>query len=49
VWWMYVWVPVGFFMTGVQYALTAVKNLVSDDVYLSTIVIEGYDDDETEV
>jgi TRAP-type C4-dicarboxylate transport system permease small subunit len=49
VWWAYVWVPVGFFMTGAQYALTAVKNLIEDDVYLSTTVLEGYDDDEQEV
>ena len=49
VWWMYVWVPVGFFMTGVQYALTAVKNLVDDDVWLSTLVLDGYEEDETEL
>jgi C4-dicarboxylate transporter, DctQ subunit len=49
VFWMYVWVPVGFFMTGVQYTLTAVKNLVSPDVWLSTLVLEGYDNDETEI
>jgi TRAP-type C4-dicarboxylate transport system permease small subunit len=49
VFWMYVWVPVGFFMTGVQYALTAVKNLVAPDVWLSTLVLEGYDNDETEI
>lgn len=49
VWWIYVWVPVGFFMTGVQYALTAVKNIMERDIYLSTHVLEGYDDDEVEV
>lgn len=49
VFWMYVWVPVGFFMTGIQYALTAVKNLVAPDIWLSTLVLEGYEDDETEV
>lgn len=48
VWWTYVWVPVGFFMTGVQYALTAVKNVVDRDVWLSTLVLEGYSDDEQE-
>jgi C4-dicarboxylate transporter, DctQ subunit len=46
---VYVWVPVGFFMTGVQYALTAVKNLVEKDIYLSTIVLEGYEEDELEI
>jgi TRAP-type C4-dicarboxylate transport system permease small subunit len=49
VWWMYIWVPVGFFMTGVQYALTAVKNLTHEDVWLSTLVLEGYEEKETEV
>lgn len=49
IWWIFVWVPIGFFMTGVQYLLTAVKNLIEDDIYLSTNVLEGYDDDEREV
>lgn len=49
VWWIYLWVPVGFFMTGAQYLLTAIKNLLERDIYLSTHVLEGYDDDEVEV
>lgn len=49
VWWMYVWVPVGFFMTGVQYALTAVKNLTHKEIWLSTLVLEGYEEDTTQV
>jgi TRAP-type C4-dicarboxylate transport system permease small subunit len=49
VWWTLVWVPVGFFMTGLQYALTAVKNVTSPDIYLSTAVLEGYEHDEREV
>jgi len=32
----YVWVPVGFLVTGIQYALTLVKNLQHEEVYLST-------------
>lgn len=32
----YVWVPVGFLVTGIQYALTLVKNIREKDVYLST-------------
>ncbi len=32
----YVWVPVGFFVTGVQYLLTFVKNIREKDIYLST-------------
>ena len=49
VWWILVWVPIGFFMTGMQYLLTAVKNFIDKDIYLSTSVLEGYDEDELEV
>ncbi len=49
VYWIFLWVPVGFFMTGLQYALTAVRNIVDKDIYLSTHVLEGYEDDEMEV
>lgn len=48
-WWMYVWVPVGFAVTGIQYAMTAYTNIISRDVYLSTHVVDGYKDTETEV
>ncbi|MFH7564770.1 TRAP transporter small permease [Oceanimonas smirnovii] len=49
IWWIYLWVPVGFAITGIQYFLTAVKNITSRGVYLSTGVLDGYDDTETEV
>ena len=49
VWITLVWVPIGFFMTGLQYLLTAIKNIISKDTYLSTAVLEGYDDNEMEV
>jgi C4-dicarboxylate transporter, DctQ subunit len=49
VYWIFLWVPVGFFMTGLQYSLTAIKNIVSKDIYLSTKVLEGYDNDEQEI
>jgi len=50
VWWTLVWVPVGFFMTGLQYLLTAIKNIIEKDIYLSTNVLEGYgDESEQEV
>jgi len=49
IWWIYVWVPVGFAITGIQYLLTAIKNLTSKDVYLSTGVVDGYADSESEV
>jgi len=49
VWWTLLWVPVGIFMTGLQYTLTAIKNLVEKDIYLSTSVLEGYDEEEIEI
>jgi TRAP-type C4-dicarboxylate transport system permease small subunit len=32
----YLWVPVGFLVTGIQYVLTLVKNIRQKDIYLST-------------
>nr|ADI99990.1 small transmembrane protein [Halomonas salina] len=49
IWIIYVWVPLGFLITGIQYLLTAIKNMTSRDVYLSTSVLDGYKDTETEV
>ena len=44
VFYIYLWVPFGFMLTGLQYAFTAVKNLTQSDVYLSTHVKDGYAD-----
>ena len=41
--------PVGFFVTGTQYFLTAIKNVIEKDVYLSTNVLEGYEETEAEI
>ncbi|MFL1466647.1 TRAP transporter small permease [Marinobacter sp. DUT-3] len=49
IWWIYIWAPVGFAITGIQYFLTAIKNFTSKDIYLSTGVIDGYSDTESEV
>lgn len=38
---IYLWVPVGFFVTGVQYALTMVKNIREKEIYLSTNLHES--------
>ena len=38
---VYLWVPVGFFVTGVQYALTMIKNLQEKEIYLSTDLHES--------
>jgi TRAP-type C4-dicarboxylate transport system permease small subunit len=42
----YLWVPLGFVITGIQYILTVVKNLRSDDVYISYEQIDSYDEGE---
>ncbi len=44
VFYIYLWVPVGFIVTGLQYAFTVVKNLRESDVYLSTNIKDGYSD-----
>lgn len=46
---IYIWVPLGFLVTGIQYFLTAIKNFRTRDVYLSTSVVDGYKDTEKEV
>lgn len=44
----YVWVVVGFALTGIQYVLTMVKNLnlAEEDVYISYTTIDQYEDPE---
>lgn len=44
----YVWVVVGFALTGIQYVLTVVKNLnlADPDVYISYTTIDQYEDPE---
>ncbi len=47
IWFIYIWVPIGLAVTGIQYWLTAIKNLTAkDEVYLSTAVTDGYDEEE---
>ncbi|WP_243613389.1 TRAP transporter small permease [Shimia aestuarii] len=48
VWWIIVWAPLGFFLTGLQYALTAIKNVIHKDIWLSTSTLEGYSDNAAE-
>jgi len=43
------WVPVGFVITGIQYALTAVVNLVRPDVYLSVSIVDSFDESEQQL
>lgn len=37
----YLWVPIGLFVAGVQYALTFIKNLQEREIYLSTDLREA--------
>jgi len=46
---IYLWVPVGFAVTGIQYFMAGIKNIFSRDVYLSTTVLDGYEEQETEI
>ncbi|MCW8841436.1 MAG: TRAP transporter small permease [Gammaproteobacteria bacterium] len=43
IWTVYLWVPIGFAVTGIQYLLTAIQNMTSSEtVYLSTMVQDSY-------
>lgn len=48
IWFIYIWVPIGLAVTGIQYWMTAIKNITTRDgeIYLSTAVTDGYDDEE---
>jgi len=44
----YLWVPLGFLITGIQYALTVVRNVRDRDVWISWEKVDAYEDmDET--
>ena len=49
VFYIYLWAPVGFFLTGLQYAFTVVKNLRERDVYLSTNIKDGYSETASDI
>jgi TRAP-type C4-dicarboxylate transport system permease small subunit len=42
VFYIYLWVPIGFAVTGIQYSFTIIKNLRQKDVFLSTKIRDGY-------
>lgn len=41
---IYLWVPIGFIITGLQYFTTILKNIRHEDVYLSSNIKDGYTD-----
>lgn len=40
----YLWVPFGFFLTGIQYMLTVVRNLRDRDVWISWEQVDAYEE-----
>lgn len=40
----YIWVPIGFVITGIQYFLTVARNLQKRDVYISFEQIDSYEE-----
>ncbi|SDF50168.1 TRAP-type C4-dicarboxylate transport system, small permease component [Limimonas halophila] len=46
VYWTLLWIPVGLTITGIQYVLTLVRNLISEDVYVSFSQVDAYEDPE---
>jgi len=49
IWWAYVWVPIGFAVTGIQYLMGAIRNLTEPDIYLSATAIDSYDEPDQAV
>jgi len=45
IYWIYLWVPIGFAVTAIQYLMTAIKNVYSKEVYLSMQVKDGYQEE----
>jgi len=46
VYWTLLWIPVGLAVTGIQYFLTLIRNLISSEVYISYSQIDAYEDPE---
>jgi C4-dicarboxylate transporter, DctQ subunit len=46
---IYLWVPIGFIITGLQYYSTIIKNIIERDVFLSTNIRDGYNDEDIKI
>lgn len=44
VFYIYIWVPIGFFITALQYSFTIAKNIQENEVYISTTITDQYCD-----
>lgn len=42
----YLWVPLGFAITGIQYALTVARNLSTEDIHISFSHVDTYENPE---
>jgi TRAP-type C4-dicarboxylate transport system permease small subunit len=49
VWLTYIWVPVGFVITGIQYVLAVVRNLREEEVFISYTEVDAYDEGDPTV
>ncbi len=49
VFYVYLLVPIGFTVTGLQYFFTVIKNIRESDIYLSTNVKDGYSDCKNDI
>jgi TRAP-type C4-dicarboxylate transport system permease small subunit len=43
-WATYIWVPVGFVITGIQYSMAIVRNLQEEEVFISYTEVDAYDE-----
>jgi TRAP-type C4-dicarboxylate transport system permease small subunit len=49
IWMTYIWVPVGFVITGIQYTMAIVRNLQEEEVYISYTEVDAYDEGDPTV
>ncbi|MBK1699063.1 TRAP transporter small permease [Rhodovibrio salinarum] len=48
-WLTYIWVPVGFIITGIQYLMAIARNLQEEEVYISYTEVDAYDEGDPTV
>ncbi len=49
IWITFMWVPIGFIITGIQYLLTVVRNLRAHEVYISYSEVDAYEEGDPTV
>jgi len=49
IWITFMWVPIGFVITGIQYLLTVVRNLRAHEVYISYSEVDAYEEGDPTV